>query len=59
MAVDALVNLGCLGRSCFIGLGMNHNLDVSLSCKSQPTVCVQRPLSQVFVSKQLSRTLEH
>jgi hypothetical protein len=58
MVVDALVNLGCLGRSCIIGLGMNHNLDASLSCKLQPTVCVQRPLSQVFLIEQLSRTLQ-
>src|SRR5271156_5219978 len=58
MVVDALVNLGCLGRCCIIGLGMNRNLDASLSCRLQPAVCVQHPLSQVFLIKQLSRKLQ-
>jgi hypothetical protein len=58
MVADALVNLGCLGRGCIIGLGMNRNLDASLSCRLQPAVCVQHPLSQVFLIKQLSRTLQ-
>src|SRR5947209_9302254 len=39
MAVDALASSGCLGCSCFIGLGLYDSPDVSLNCKIT-TYCV-------------------